>query len=306
LEKSKLKDACVSVRFLVAAIFLFALSPAFASSIGTGCSNTSLGNGWTCVSGNDIFATGDSVQTIGLADVQQGDLLVLALDMTSLDADVNVTDNAGNTWTQVPGGVSPDAIDAAGHGYALFYVLDSNPLNYAYSATVSIYGGGSPLTTCDLALPCVSDLAISQFRSTSGPARGIEASIALSANAMSELGPCPCAAASQTIVTTRSGDLILGAANQNGAPATVSSGFVPVDSGADCHTDQQPFCFFAATTQDSAGVASWAWAADTPSDPYFSALLAFQQGDAPTAPELPGAILAVSGLLTIVYRKFFR
>jgi hypothetical protein len=160
------------------------------------------------------------------------------------------------------------------------------------AVTVSVANGGS-----------VSDFAISQFRNAGGPSLGIEPDIAYTINGVGGPGPCPCPGADQSVTTDHSGDLILGAANQNASPLTLSAGFIPVDSPPfiDCSLTANPFCFFAASSQTTAGNVGWQWTDTNPNDGNFSVLLAFRNSDsAAPVPEPAAGVLTTGGLVMVL------
>jgi hypothetical protein len=290
------------MKYLIIAIAAFGLieQSALALPITTPCSNTDLGNGWTCVGGNNQYGVFPPVPqySLGFVNLQSGDLLVLAVDTTSNSSPITVTDSAGNAWQQFAPGLQPDAIDGPGHGYSIFYVLNSNGAAAGDTVTVSVANGDF-----------VSDFAISQFRNSGGPSLGIEPDIAYTVNGVGGTGPCPCPGGSQSITTQYAGDLILGAANQNASPASLSAGFVPVDAPpfSDCNLSVNPFCVFAATSQTTAGNVGWQWSDTDPNDANFSVLLAFRNANAAaTVPEPRAAVLGVTGLIAILLIDLLR
>jgi hypothetical protein len=273
-------------RVLILAVFLALwAAPAHAA----GCSNTSLGNNWTCVEGIHTFSFNCYYTcTRTLAAVNAGDLLVYCYDLSetgSVAEHLSLADNAGNTWKEYPPGPQMSGIDVPNASWSCWYVLNSRAKAAGYALSVTYPN------------PNHADDALAQFRNSGGGSAGIDTTSGYGASGTVSLLYTSNALSSTTktgnsyqgfngsITTGYNGELLVAAQNMEQAPVSMSAGWTAVDADASaCPVPTYPVCFFAAKSQATAGAAAFEWTDNTGGDAYFTALMAFQAPPVRTVP----------------------
>lgn len=194
------------------------------SAFGAACSSTSLGNTWTCVTGG--FNTGATgVQVIITTAVNAHDKIFAFCDTGNAVANGganSVTDNQGNSYTQMIGPVSWKSQDGiAGNATAGYWVAMD-----AKAATA----GGTTLTCGGSSQPAAfADISVALFR-TSNASPTVTTDNTNSAVVNSAGGTCPCALPSISLSTAGTNDLlVIMAQNQGAGPTAPPSGFIFAD-----------------------------------------------------------------------------
>lgn len=196
------------------------------------CSNTSLGNGWTCVWGG-YNTGGTGVNKIFVDAIQAHDVLVGFCDTGNADNNGGhnvITDNNGDTWVQANGPIawksSPDGINGDATA-GTFVVLDANA---GSAGTVQATCSGSSQGAA------FADIALAILRNTGGASPAIDAPATVSAVVQTTVGTCPYGGTGNlvptiTTTTNHNQELVVGMA-QNGAngPTGTPSGWIWLDN----------------------------------------------------------------------------